>query len=400
VKGIRLFALLGTAAFALASACGGNSRPHGLSLGGSGDGGAAGGGGLADSGLLDGPPPPDASGLCGNQFVPVLIDRPNVYFVLDASGSMVETLPGSGGLTKYNAARVDIAEVLRTMGHRISYGAASFPLPGGPVTGCGAGAEIFPTTPGDPASYAASGVDGPVLKTFLQKTNAVAPGGGTSTSATLLALTPGLEALPGKTVVVLATDGAPNCNLTMSCGPNECQYNIEGYALPDGTPCQAPLNCCDNLIVQGGSYQCVDKDASVAAIAALKDAGIPSYVIGMPGSEAYVDVLDAMAVAGGTARPSEPLYYATTDTDALSAALKEIGIKIAISCDVQLDEQPPEPNLVNVYFDTSEVLYDPVDGWSWTSPTSISINGAACSQLKSGDVLQVQVTAGCPTKVK
>lgn len=61
---------------------------------------------------------------------------------------------------------------------------------------------------------------------------------------------------------------------------------------------------------------------------------------------------------------------------------------------------PPDKSLVNVYLDTTLVQLDPVDGWSWVDDTTVELAGEACEKLKSGDVLQVQVVAGCPTSVK
>ena len=60
---------------------------------------------------------------------------------------------------------------------------------------------------------------------------------------------------------------------------------------------------------------------------------------------------------------------------------------------------PPDPTQTNVYFDQEVVLYDPANGWHWTSSTTIVVEGAACERLKKGQVKQVQIVSGCPTKV-
>src|SRR5690242_9982659 len=56
-----------------------------------------------------GPPPEDAAGLCGRVFVPLVVDRPNFYFVIDASGSMQADMydPSATGFipSRYRAAR-------------------------------------------------------------------------------------------------------------------------------------------------------------------------------------------------------------------------------------------------------------------------------------------------------
>ncbi len=378
---------------ALAGACGEARRPdyfQPLPEAGAGTGGA-----FIDAGNLDGPPPADAT-LCGNQFIPVVVDRPNLYFVIDRSGSMKEK---SGGFSYYQHARIAIAEVLRTIGHRVSYGAAVFPTTGGPIEGCQPGKQVFPTQPGDPVTFAEQGTEGPVLESLLATLAAQAPHGGTPTAATLNALASTLSALPGKTYVVLATDGAPNCNAAAQCDESECMLNLEG-ATVGGVQCQSGFNCCDETLVPGGQLQCVDADASEAAVAALASAGIPTYVVGIPGSEAYSAVLDRLAIAGETARPSLPKYYAIGDASQLSAVLKQIGAKVAISCDIQLDFEPEDPDLVNVYLDKQLLPSDEIDGWVWTGTQSVQIRGPACDKLMSGDVLTVQVVGGCPTTVR
>jgi len=382
-------------ALGLGGACGGDDRAHPYAFPDSGV--TTGGGGGIDTGLMDGPPSPDAPGLCGNLVIPALEDPPNLYFIVDRSGSMSDNWPGSS-YNKYQNARIAIGKVLRAIGHRVRYGAAVFPQPGGVIDGCGAGAEAFATQPGDPPGYAATGKDGPVLQALLGALNLL-PSGGTPIAPTIAALSPTLTALEGKTFVVLFTDGAPNCNPSLLCPAESCSLNIEGFVVND-IPCVAPNNCCDQKVYLDGPLYCVDEAATQTEVANLAAAGIPTYVVGMPGSEAYSNLLDQLAVAGGTARPTAPLYYSVNDAENLADTLKQIGVKVAIKCSVDLESAPPDPNLVNVYFDENLVQLDPTDGWSWTSETSLEINGAACDKLKSGDVLQLQVVSGCPTSVK
>jgi hypothetical protein len=144
----------------------------------------------------------------------------------------------------------------------------------------------------------------------------------------------------------------------------------------------------------------VDGDASVAAVEAYRAAGIDTYVIGMPGSELYASVLNRLAIAGNTARSVQPFYYAAGDTVALEAALRTIGVEVAVTCDLALAEAPPDPDLVNVYLDTTLLPSDPDEGWTWTGETSVQIHGAACSLLLAGDVLQVNILSGCPTVLR
>ncbi len=363
-----------------------------------GNGGGTGGGStLIDAGFRDGPPDPDASGLCGNLIIPVIVDRPNLYWIVDRSGSMNANLAGSA-FTKFVNARIAIADVLRAIGHRVNVGASLFPSPFSPDPICGPGEEIFPTQPGDPLSFSQAGEDGPALKELLRIFAGFGPNGGTPISSALETVRPTLTSLEGETAVVLVTDGAPNCNANAVCSADLCGLNLAGSTV-QGVQCIAPVNCCDPAFLADGPASCVDSDATKAAVTSLFDAGIRTYVVGMPGSELFSNLLDELAVAGGTPRETSPLYYTVSGADDLSSTLLEIGVDIAISCTIDLETEPPDPESVNVYLDLALTLFDEIDGWSFSSPTTVEINGAACDRLKSGAIGQVQVVAGCPTAV-
>lgn len=387
-------ALLGLSAVGVPLACGAESHPPPLVD--EPDSGAA---GRADPPLVL---EPDAdtgpSGPCGEQVVPVVTNPPNLSFVIDHSGSMGEELAGSG-LSKYENARVALSQVLKAVGHRVSYGATIFPGLAG-KTGCEAGDELMKVAPGDPPSYARVGKTGPRLQDLLARLSIAGVDGGTPAAATLAKMRGVLAELEGDTYVVLITDGAPNCNEGLECVAGGCILNVEGHTI-GGVPCSGGYNCCDpGNGGEGANLNCVDSQASLAAVQELADAGIKTFVIGMPGSELYEDLLDGMAERGGTAREGTPKYYSVADTEALKAALGKIAASVAISCEVPLDYEPPDPDYVNVFFDGVVVPYDPEQGWEWTSDGAVSLRGAACDQLLSGDVVELQVFAGCKTVVK
>ena len=389
------------------SGCGSKDRAP-YAVGAAYDGKSSGGAGAGD-GLIHTvpppPPPPDAGGLCGNQIIPLILDHPNLYFVLDASGSMNDAMdrPNARGilLSKYAAARGAIAEVLRTVGHRVSYGAAIFP--GDPDASgdlsCPPGAEVFPTQPGDPVAWAISGNDGPVLTSLLNTLARRAPSGLTPTAASIEALKGTLLGLKGKTYAFLLTDGAPNCDLSRGCTVDGCTINIEARAAGfPGCTDDPTLNCCDPKY---GAYDyrwCLDGDPTVAAVSELASGGVQTYVIGMPGTAAYQGLLDRLAIAGGTARPTEPQYYPVDGSDDLATTLQQIGLSVTISCDVKLEQVPPDPSSVRVYFDQTMIHLDPQNGWTWASDDTIRMVGSSCDQLKAGDVVQVQVVANCPAQ--
>jgi hypothetical protein len=224
--------------------------------------------------------------------------------------------------------------------------------------------------------------------------------GGTPVAATLTKMAGVLAELHGDTFVVLITDGAPNCNAELACGASGCIPNIENLSYA-GVDCTPSHNCCLPTDADpGANRSCVDDQASLQAVQSLAAAGIRTFVVGMPGSEPYVDLLNGMAELGGTARDGEPKYYPVSDTEALQQSLVAIAASVAISCELPLDYEPPDRDFVNVYFDGALVDYDPDAGWEWTSDGHVAIRGEACEQLSAGAVLEVQILAGCKTVVK
>jgi hypothetical protein len=329
------------------------------------------------------PPSCDAGfqgGVCGCLDLTLLGDPPNMYFLLDRSGSMNDD-------GKWTTIRTVIADVIQRLGPRARFGAAVFPDPNADDT-CAPGVTVMNPMAGS----APAGVPGATQETFTSATSFPA-GGGTPTAATFTALGPSIAAFSGKTFVILATDGGPNCDAHVTCDVSACIPNIE--AVPGCDPVSGP-DCCS-----GYSLDCLDSAATVQAISALAARGIPTYVVGVPGSEPYAALLDQMATAGGTARAAAPYYYAVSRSDqaAFTSALASVAASITATCTLNLSEAPPDPTHVNVYLDGVVVPQDPVNGWS-LSGTTVTLLGTTCQSVLAGDSLDLRVVAGCPTILK
>lgn len=332
----------------------------------------------------NGPPLPDAGGYCGNEVHQLIVDAPNLYFVLDASGSMSEAAPSGGN--RYDAVRIAIVNLVRNLGPLAKVGAAVLPKKGS-GSECVAGEEVFPVTQGDPIT----GSDGPTT-TGIRLSTITNPTGGTPVSATITNLTPTLLGLSGETYVVIATDGGPNCNDTATCDASSCMLNVEHHPA-----CNPVLNCCAPGQVGGPSF-CVDQVATIDAIEKLVAGGLHVAVLGIPGSETYAAVLDAMAVAGGLSRPTSPKYYRVDQLDELGPVLAEIA-KVAVTCDFTLTDPPQEAGFTNVYLDGKVLTYNVPGGWVWKPPATVRLLGDACDRVLAGKVVNVQIVSGCPTEM-
>jgi hypothetical protein len=319
-------------------------------------------------------------GVCGCLDLPLTTHPPNLYFVLDHSGSMNDD-------DKWTTVQSSIVSLMTAIGPRANFGAALFPGPSGSDP-CAVGVEVAPLRRGD----SPSGTVGPTT-TAMQAAIAIPASGGTPTAATFTSLTPHLASLQDHTYAILATDGGPDCDAELECGAGACTVNLDDDVA--GCTPTGP-NCCTALGY--GSLSCLDSTATIVAVTALKAKGVPTYVIGVPGSEPYASVLDQIAQAGGTARSEEPYYYAvdTTDQAAFYDALSKIAAKVIATCKLPLGMAPPDPALVNVYLDGKVVPQSGPDGWTYADDT-VTLLGKSCSEVLAGDVLDVRVVAGCPT---
>ncbi len=384
---LRAGALLASLASVVA-ACSVNANPPGLKASTAATSGGVGGAGGDELLGVGGSkaPPPDAGDLCGQLITQVHKDPPNIYFVLDTSGSMATPV---GASTRYRLVQAAAIELVKNIGGLINVGAALFPFASG-ADQCHVGGEVLPVTAGDALD----------ISKFAKLTT-VQPNGGTPTAATLAALYPTLTKLPGRTIVVLATDGGPNCGAIASCGAEDCMNNIESVPSSAGACTPTGPSCCGPK-TEEGAINCIDRQASIDAVAKLAAAGVRVYVVGVPGSETYGAVLDQMAIVSGAPQIAPPFYYKVQDYSSLAGTLGSIAA-LEVSCTFDLETPPPDASLVNVYLDDEVIPRDAVDGWAWElvynggPQHAIELRGDACKRLKSGQVKQVQIAAGCPT---
>lgn len=368
-------------------------------------------------------PLPDGTDTPCETVVELPIVKPNFYFVIDASGSMQERMPGSNE-SRYRTAIAAISDMLEGVQTRVNFGAAVFPNTFAGAS-CEAGNEVFPLEDGSKSTKGTTTLD-----TLEIKLQGYAPEGGSPVSPTLNALYPTLGSFEGATYVFLLSDGAPNCNLARSCEADECILNLEHTTFDDGTTCDDSLNCC---APDWFPHLCLDRDPTLDELTRLAERDIATYIIGMPGGALYADLLNEMAIAAGTPRtkPTQPtktdggaadmvdggssvdatalappeveppddglLYYQISDAQSLALALAALSREILIDCTLQLDFAPTNPDFLQVTAG-DDVLTE--DQWQLSSNTQVELLGAACTDWKAGKLPQVRVQQTCrgPTR--
>jgi hypothetical protein len=416
---LALSSCLFTTAAALAVACGsgdddnggatipsggsgGAAAASGSSGGGSGNAGGSFGGGFPGGGDGNSGGSGGSAGEpnCGGETLASKTKPVNILIVMDKSGSMNEELEGT--VSRWGGVKLALGTALNATQADIAFGLSLFPYDPADPTG-----NITCTMPSS-AEPVVAVTSTDARTAILGALEATEPGGGTPTAEALrLALeyfTAGTGAtLEGDNYVLLATDGGPNCNADHpGCDAATCTQNIDGLCPPP--PIGPETHCCDNNLVE----DCLDDAASVAAVAALASAGIETFVVGIPGTDAYESTLNAMAEAGGHPQSGTVKYFSVSEAggvDALAETFERITKDLVTKCEQQLTEPPPRGrvDLINVKID-DEVIYlleedQEGDGWKYdenTSPPTVTIVGAPCTRIETEGVEKLEFIFGCP----
>ncbi len=275
----------------------------------------------------------DASVACVPGTFPLAQAFPAVMFVIDRSQSMNQRF--AGGSSRWSVLKQALATTLPPVDKTIALGALVFPSVGGSVC----------AVPGAPDLLPARNNVSPLLSAL----GAQGPSGSTPTAAALDAAASALASLRTATAgraLVLATDGAPDCNAALN--PATCR-------------CVAGTRC--NV-----AERCLDDARTVQTIARYAAQSIPTYVVGIQDSTStsFSDVLDAMAVAGGRPRKGAQKYYAATSSAELDAAFVAIRGQVG-ACTFLSSSVPSAAGAITITLDGAVVPEDPsgTSGWHW-----------------------------------
>jgi len=322
----------------------------------------------------------DTDDVCGEANFEITGNVVDMLIILDRSNSMMPTWPATGP-DLWTPMGNAITEVTGLMEGQIEFGLLLFPAItcSGTLDQCQA-----PTTPqipigmADSAQLIADHVGG--------GTSDVGVCGGTPVASSLQAAVSYLPTVDGDNdrYVLLATDGAPNCNESLTY------------------PCECTSDNCDL-----NALNCLDDTNTYSAAADLAAAGYKVYVLGIGGSAAWATVMEEIADQG------DGEYYAVADSTDFLDALQSITGGV-VSCEFDLDwdsledDASSDPSLVNFYCkeDPSDEIGDDNlvgfdegcangGGWDWVDDDTVVFCDGACQDLKDGLCPVVTATFGC-----
>ncbi|MBK8692081.1 MAG: VWA domain-containing protein [Deltaproteobacteria bacterium] len=318
-------------------------------------------------------PPVDA---CTPQVVDATPSSVELLLLADRSTSMErDLLGGSGSPRRWDVLRDALAATLPRYQDRIAMGLQFFPGIGG--TGICAVGAIPDLNPGLSQAL-------PVLTRFGR----TEPNGRTPTwlgvqSAGRYLL--GRAAPRRFRAILLATDGAPNCNGAL-----------------DGARCTCTaLGGTGQQQCEDDPSLCLDDDRTVSEVARLAAQGVPTYVVGIDGDNQpeLITVLSQLAVAGGRPNPAtatRPYYSVRRPADLLSA-FDQIQRQVS-RCVFGVPSAVPSSATVSVTLADVAIARDPErqNGWDWTDAerTTLTLFGAACDRASAGET-SVRLRLGC-----
>jgi hypothetical protein len=290
-----------------------------------------------------------------------------ILLVVDKSGSMNER--DQSGQTKWPIMRNALINITQALNATVEFGLMLFPQD----DQCGAGSLRV--------AVGANKAD--QIRNILNNTS---PAGGTPTQATMALARQVVQPLAadGRPIaVVLATDGAPNC----SSGRIETQRSGICRCTNAGDQGNCPLSSCLDVETDGAG--------PITEIGRIRDLGIRTFVIGVPGVEGFEDVLNGMAVAGGTDRPSATKFYPANNQAELQASLDAITRRV-LACRVDVGSSLADTSSIQVRVGDQVLTRDAsrTNGWDVTGASSIELFGSAC-ELASAAGAQPVVVQTC-----
>jgi hypothetical protein len=318
-----------------------------------------------------------------------------VMLVVDKSGSMLDPIETGSSTSRLDEMKSAMGGFLTNNGEIARMGLAVFPDATDSASQCKAGRTVQGITTSDDVTSelqsAASQINGTIQQ--IGQTGGMPARGGTPTAATLRAIAedPLLQADDSRQdIVLLLTDGLPNCNSALD--PQTCTCTT-------GSSCSAS--------------SCLDDVASVNAVNDLRSKGIQTMVIGFgadTGGGLAVDTLNAMAMAGGMARSCSrgcstgescdtttntcaTKFYQAANAAALTAVLQEFSSILGTPepCKYTFaDSKPEDPSFVVVYVDDQKVSPS-ADTWNYAEidgiPT-VTFTGDICTRLENATEAQ------------
>lgn len=308
----------------------------------------------------------DGGILCVDGHIPLQPAHPVVMLLVDRSNSMNQSFPGTG-TTKWRALTTALHTQLPAWNDAMMLGLTFFPSNNAAACSVSSTPELMPALD--------------AVETLLARLDATSPGGSTPTALAIDAAGGALKSLRSASsakAVVLATDGAPDCNAELD--PSTC--------------------ICVGGSAQCTAVRCLDDTRTIGRISALAGQNIPTWVIGLRSTSdaVFVDTLNRMADAGGKPREGANHFYSATSQSELVSAFSDIRAQVG-ACLYLTTSVPDIGGSIELRISGDFVPYDETkqDGWHWVDPGNgeLALSGSACARALNLNISQLEVVVAC-----
>lgn len=299
---------------------------------------------------------PDNVPICGEKTSDFEIIKPNIYIVVDRSTSMRADVQGTGK-DRMTLAKEGMDLIADQLAGKIRFGISAYPYRDNPnqAQACGTKTrELLQLGDHAPAQMKMSYIDLEYEPGGLNCTETDDALGDIITNARLEDMNDSLDAQRERAVV---------------------------------------------LVTDGGACGCGGHAGALTAAEALRDIGVPVYIVGFNfGGD--VTKLNEMADAGGTDSMAAPdrKYYTASNASDLAMVLDQIQSQV-ISCSYTLDPAPEDPDKIWVAIDGNQVRRNRNNGYTYDAATNtLTLNGNACTNLQNAAGMgstPLEIKLGC-----
>jgi hypothetical protein len=331
-------------------------------------------GGLPANDLGAGDEPNDSGAAdqktCGGTVLPLAATPPNVLLLFDRSCSMRRKFDDPSSFAtgpndttaRWFVARAAVDTLTQRFASRLRFGMLVFPQPRKTCGDIPNAADVLPDLLTRDAIL--KRLDEPDVIPFNLCTKP-----GSSQKGEQAHVTPTAEALKGVgRLAALAGNGRENIVVLLTDGHATCNATAQSLG---------------------------------AQTRGLFARGVKTAVVGFgdAGSQTGLDMLNAIAEAGGMMASGQHKFYLANDRAALTSAFETIAAA-AVSCRFDLQATPPNDQKLYAYMDGKPLTQDDPDGWRYNaSQNAMQLTGAACQRLKAGQVKTLKLVFGCPDPV-
>jgi hypothetical protein len=296
--------------------------------------------------------------------VPLAHARVELLLVIDRSGSMVQPIDETdpSGPTRWRALTDAFESALAGLAPDVIVGAKLYPDESDgdldPRVLCASSPELTLAPARDGATR------------VIAAMRATRPRGGTPTAGAIDVTLTALDGSPfTRRVVLLVTDGAPNCDADTGVPADRCICSTD------------PPECARDTT----GLLCLDDVRTLDAIERAVSAGVPVIVVGIDDASRpeLAAVLDRMAVAGGRPRPEGAAhrFHSVRSAEQLQAALESVSTEIS-ACTFVPDGAGMLGGEMTIELGGMTVPQSPIDGWIASPVTldAVELRGSYCAQ--------------------